>query len=75
MALRAVPGFDAVLKAVLGAVGERSERLLYLATAVRVSARQYPELHVMVTECATALDLPRVPGAQFDKSRKLTAFR
>lgn len=61
VALRAIPGFDAVLKAVLGAVGERSERLLYLATAVRVSARQYPELHVMVTECATALDLPRVP--------------
>jgi Zn-dependent protease with chaperone function len=61
VALRAVPGFDAVLKAVLGAVGERSERLLHLATAVRVSARQYPELHVMVAECATALDLPRVP--------------
>ena len=61
VALRAIPGFDAVLKAVLGAVGERSERLLYLATAIRVSARQYPELHVMVTECATALDLWPVP--------------
>ena len=61
VALRAVPGFDVVLKAVLGAVGERSERLLYLATAVRVSARQYPELHLIVTECATALDLGAVP--------------
>jgi Zn-dependent protease with chaperone function len=61
VALRAVPGFDAVLKAVLGAIGERSERLLYLATAVRTSARQYPELHQIVAECATALDLSPVP--------------
>ena len=61
VALRAVPGFDAVLKAVLGAIGERSERLLYLATAVRTSARQYPELHQIVAECATALDLYPVP--------------
>ncbi|WP_375426599.1 M48 family metallopeptidase [uncultured Friedmanniella sp.] len=61
VALRAIPGFDAVLKAVLGAIGERSVRLLYLATAVRVSARQYPELHTMIAECATTLDLYPVP--------------
>jgi len=61
VALRAIPGFDGVIKLVLGAVGERSERLLYLATSVRVSARQYPELHAIVAECATALDLHPVP--------------
>ena len=61
VALRALPGFDAVIKLVLGAIGERSERLLYLATSVRVSARQYPELHRLVAECATALDVHPIP--------------
>ncbi len=61
VALRAVPGFDTVLKAISGAVGERSVRLLYLATSVRTSARQYPELHRIVAECATALDLHPIP--------------
>ncbi|QGN34216.1 M48 family metallopeptidase [Microlunatus sp. Gsoil 973] len=61
VALRAIPGFDAVLKAVSGAIGERSVRLLYLASAVRVSPRQYPDLHQMITECATTLDLQPIP--------------
>ena len=61
VALRAIPGFDSVLKAISGAIGERSIRLLYLATSIRVSARQYPELHRMISECATALDLYPIP--------------
>lgn len=61
VALRAIPGFDTVLKAVSGAIGERSIRLLYLASSVRVSPRQYPELHQLITECATTLDLQPIP--------------
>ena len=61
VALRAIPAFDAVLKAVSGAIGERSVRLLYLATSIRVSSRQYPELHQILTECAMTLDLKAVP--------------
>lgn len=61
VALRAIPGFDSVLKAISGAIGERSIRLLYMATAIRVSPRQYPELHQMITECATTLDLKAIP--------------
>lgn len=61
VALRAIPGFDAVLKAISGAIGERSVRLLYLATSIRVSARQYPELHRIIEECATTLDLQPIP--------------
>ena len=37
VALRAIPGFDSVLKLISGAIGERSVRLLYLATSIRVS--------------------------------------
>lgn len=61
VALRAIPGFDAVLKAISGAIGERSVRLLYLATAIRVSPRQYPEIHHLLNECATTLDLQPIP--------------
>ncbi len=61
VALRAIPGFDAVLKAISGAIGERSVRLLYLATAIRVSPRQYPHLHQMLLECTTTLDLQPIP--------------
>jgi Zn-dependent protease with chaperone function len=61
VAMRAIPGFDSVLKAVSGAVGERSIRLLYLASAIRVSPRQYPDLHQMITECATTLDVQPIP--------------
>ena len=61
VALRAIPGFDSVLKAISGAIGERSIRLLYLATSIRVSPRQYPELHQMITECATILDIKAIP--------------
>jgi Zn-dependent protease with chaperone function len=61
VALRAIPGFDGVLKAISGAIGERSVRLLYLATSIRVSPRQYPQLHQLISECATTLDLQPIP--------------
>jgi Zn-dependent protease with chaperone function len=61
VALRAIPGFDAVLKAISGAIGERSVRLLYLASGIRVSPRQYPEIHQLLNECATTLDLQPIP--------------
>jgi Zn-dependent protease with chaperone function len=68
VALRAVPGFDAVLKMISGAIGERSVRLLYLATAIRVSPRQYPELHQLLSECATTLDLQPIPELYIQQS-------
>jgi Zn-dependent protease with chaperone function len=61
VALRAIPGFDSVLKTLSGAIGERSIRWLYLATAVRVSARQYPQINELLNECAATLDLEPVP--------------
>ena len=74
MALRAIPGFDAVLKAVSAAIGERSVRLLCLASAIRVSPRQYPLLHQMLNECATALDVQPVPELYVQQSPVPTAM-
>jgi Zn-dependent protease with chaperone function len=61
VALRSIPGFDSVLKTISSAIGERSIRFLYLATAIRVSPRQYSHIHQMLQECALTLDLQPVP--------------
>jgi hypothetical protein len=58
VALRAVPGFDSVLKAISGLLRERSHRYLFLASAVRVSDRQFRGVHAMWAESLEVLDLP-----------------
>ncbi|MFB9908144.1 M48 family metallopeptidase [Allokutzneria oryzae] len=58
---RAVPGFPAVLKAISGAIGERSERLLALASSIKVTETQYPTVHRLRLECAAVLDINPVP--------------
>lgn len=44
-ALRRVPGLDIAIKVLLGETMERSIRLMHLASAVRVNARQFPRVH------------------------------
>lgn len=61
VALRSVPGLPAVLRALSGAVGERSERLLLLASAVKVTPQQFREVHELRLECAAALDIDPLP--------------
>jgi Zn-dependent protease with chaperone function len=55
--LRSVPGFPVVMRAAAGAFSERGERLLSLASSVRVGPRQYPALHQTLIECAAILDI------------------
>jgi Zn-dependent protease with chaperone function len=61
VALRKLSGFDALLRRLAGILNDRSLRLLYLASAVRVSERQFPHLHDMLRDGAYVLDLPEVP--------------
>lgn len=56
--LRAVPGFDEVVKKVYGFLGERGIRLIFQADAVRVGPTQFPRLHALFTEVTTTLDGP-----------------
>ncbi|MGW4060654.1 M48 family metallopeptidase [Amycolatopsis sp. NPDC004747] len=60
--LRAVPGFAQVVKAVSGFYNERGERLMALASSIRVGPKQYSELDRLRHECAETLDLPAVPN-------------
>jgi len=60
-ALRKVPGFDVVLKKIIGLVGERRLHVLYLASAVKVSDQQFPRLQRLYQECAEILDVQPAP--------------
>ncbi|SDI87485.1 Zn-dependent protease with chaperone function [Actinokineospora alba] len=66
--LRAIPGVSEVLKAVSGLFSERGERLLALASAIRVGEKQYPKIHQLVVECAETLDLDVVPKVYVERN-------
>ncbi len=59
--LRAIPGFDEVVKKVAGFFGERGVRQLFLADAVKVGPNQRPKLDAMWTEVLETLDWPERP--------------
>ncbi|MFC1400031.1 MULTISPECIES: M48 family metallopeptidase [Streptacidiphilus] len=61
VALRKLSGFDDILKKLGGMVSERAVRLMFLASAVRASERQFAHLHDMVRDAAYILDLEKVP--------------
>ena len=54
--LRALPGFDEVVRKVAGFFGERGVRQLFLANAVRVGPRQRPKLDAIYTDVLATLD-------------------
>ena len=60
-AMRAIPGFDTVVKQVAGFFGETGVRQLFLANAVRVGPTQRPKLDALYTEVLTTLDWPTRP--------------
>ncbi len=55
-ALRSVPGFDEVVKKVVGFLGERGIRLLFQANAVRVGPAQFPRMNALYTDVLTSMD-------------------
>lgn len=57
-AVRKIPGFDAVLKAIFGLFGEKPIRLTFQANAVRVNERQFPRLDERYKEVLQTLDAP-----------------
>jgi Zn-dependent protease with chaperone function len=60
-AARALPGFDEVVRKVVGFFGDRGIRQLFLANAVRVGPAQRPKLHALYEEALATLDAPSVP--------------
>lgn len=73
-ALRSMSGFDVVLKKMAGLISERSIRLLFLATAVRVSEQQFSNIHDMVRDASYILDLDEVPTVYVSQDPQPNAF-
>lgn len=57
-ALRKLPMFDKVLRALFGVFGEKPVRLAFQANAVRVSAAQFPRIWDLYGEVCETLDAP-----------------
>ncbi|MEV7776356.1 M48 family metallopeptidase [Kitasatospora sp. NPDC086791] len=74
VALRKLTGFDDVLKKLAGLVSERAIRLMFLATAVKTSERQFPELYDMVRDTAYVLDLQQVPDLYVTQDPTVNAY-
>ncbi|MBE7188164.1 M48 family metallopeptidase [Jatrophihabitans endophyticus] len=60
-AMRAVPGFDQLLKLASSLLRERQYRLVYLASSVRVGPRQFSDLDALLGEVCGVLDAPERP--------------
>jgi len=54
--LRAIPGFDEVVRKIYGFFGERGVRLLFQANAVRVGPTQFPRVHGAFTDVCATMD-------------------
>ena len=61
VALRKLTGFDTILKNIAGLFNDRAMRLLFLASSVRASEQQFPDLYQAMLDGCYILDLPRVP--------------
>ncbi|HEY9519733.1 MAG TPA: M48 family metallopeptidase [Gemmatimonadales bacterium] len=61
-AMRAVPGFDDVVRKIIAILGgERGIRLLFQGNAVRCGPRQFPTAHALLVEVSATFDWPKVP--------------
>lgn len=56
-ALKQIPGMDLMVRNLLGALGEKFFYLENIASSVRVSENQLPDLHELLVEAARILDL------------------
>ncbi len=62
--LRALPGFDTVVRRVAGLTSERTVRNLFLGDAVLVSAAQRPKLYALYQDVLQTLDWPDVGNTE-----------
>ena len=55
-ALQQIPGFDGLLKKIVGMFGERNIATIYTAAAVKVGPAQYPRIHDALVRVCEVLD-------------------
>ena len=57
--LRAIPGFDEIVRQVATFLTERRVRQIFLANAVQVNPVQRPKLDALLTDVCTTMDWPK----------------
>lgn len=60
-ALKSVPGFDELIKKILGIISDRKLELFFLANTIRVSETQYPKIWTTMKRLCTTFDWPTQP--------------
>jgi Zn-dependent protease with chaperone function len=71
--LRAIPGFDEVVRKVAGFFGERGIRHLFSGNAVRVGPRQRPKLNALYEEVLETMDWPVRPDLYVTQTSAVNA--
>jgi Zn-dependent protease with chaperone function len=61
VAMRKLTGFDVILRRLAGLFNDRALRLMFLASGVRASNEQFPQLYQAMLDGCYVLDLPTVP--------------
>src|SRR6476469_8861723 len=61
-ALRAIPGIDSALRKLLSVTGEAALRVIFTASSVKVTPKQFPDLHAKLQIACTTLgvDMPEL---------------
>ena len=72
--LRAIPGFDEVVRQAATFLTERRVRQIFLANAVQVNPVQRPKLDALLTDVLTTMDWTRRPDLYVTQSPKVNAY-
>jgi Zn-dependent protease with chaperone function len=72
--LRAIPGFDEVVRRVAAFITERGVRQLFLANAVKVGSQQRPHLDALLADVCATLDWPERPELYVTQSPTVNAY-
>ncbi len=59
--LKAVPGFPALVKWVVSNLGDRTQRIHHMSSAIHCHAGQFPELTALLEQACRRLDIERSP--------------
>jgi Zn-dependent protease with chaperone function len=72
--LRAIPGFDEIVRQVATFLTERRVRQIFLANAVQVNPVQRPKLDGLLTDVCTTMDWPKRPELYVTQSSEVNAY-
>ena len=71
--LKKVPGLDKLISLIFGATTERSFRLMYLASSVRVSDKQFLRVKLLFDQVCKTFDIEKIPEIYISQSEVLNA--